>query len=70
MFTEATARAFEAYGQKMACGSADKQWVDSSEPLKGREFNSALENVVGLLAFCVVINEPGEEAAMLQFKVG
>ena len=68
--TEVAACAFEARGQKMALCSLDKQRVESSGPQKGWEFNSALDNVAGLLTFGSVANEPGVEDAALQFYVG
>ena len=70
MPTGVIASALEARGQKMARCSADKQWVESSGPQEGREFNSALDDVAGLLAFGLVANEPGVEDAVLQFYVG
>ena len=69
MLVGATTRAFEVRDQKIVCGSADKPWADSPSP-RGWEFNSALDSVVGFLAFGLVVNKPGADDAMLQFSAG
>ena len=69
MLTEVITRAFEVRDQKMACESAEKQWVESPCP-RGWDVNLVLDAVAGSLAFSLVGNKPGGDDAMLQFFVG
>ena len=70
MLTDVITRAFEVRDHDMVCGSVIKQRAGPSGAQQGCEFNSALDNVVGTLAFGLVANEPGSGDPTLQLFVG